>query len=387
MTPVEAAAGLDYTHLDQHSLSVIVAKASVFQALGTTVEELSPVARPRTTNQQVVGVIRDSVVMAGGFLPERVPTREAGIEWLTSQWEAGLWATQHLARNRVSDSVAQLIVKIQAQLHNGCSPSPFEQWHERINALCQQTYGDYWRRPSLILTVLGAPPGGESDPFAMSAATFRYELKSGEVNAEVTLGIAADIFDPTTWAAVPRLLAHEYISHVVGGHPADEASTTGVFAEGVMDWAAEYYFETWIRQVDRAFADVAIEHGLQLREALERRDERLGAARRTGRSCARRLVSFLSQHTGRADSECRERVARLAVEVNLAQDSLAHKDEFAAALDHFLDDDGSLAVPRPRSPCQHAAADSAGASLRTAIVNWSSGGITAAELLTIVVGT
>ena len=171
-------------------------------------------------------------------------------------------------------------------------------------------------------------PGVYSDPYHISART----RVVGET-AVVELQVYLDRFDVVSLLAVPALFTHELVCHAHARE--DRNNDHSLWAEGMMDWVASYFFEKWVVKLDMPYGLTKI-HGGYLR------DQRMTRWRYTGRLAADRLVSWLMQdssvrHVSVAKAVC----ANFALQVNLTNAPLPVKDKLASRL-NIIQRDKSL---------------------------------------------
>lgn len=162
-------------------------------------------------------------------------------------------------------------------------------------------------------------PGVYSDPYHISAQT----RVVGET-AVVELQVYLDRFDVVSLLAVPALFTHELVCHAHARE--DRNNDHSLWAEGVMDWVASYFFERWAVRLDLPYGLTKI-HGGYLR------DRRMTPWRYAGRLAADRLVSWLIEDSSvRHVSVAKAVSANFALLVNLTDAPLAMKDKLASRL-------------------------------------------------------
>jgi hypothetical protein len=137
-------------------------------------------------------------------------------------------------------------------------------------------------------------------------------------------------FDAPGLLAIPALLTHELVCHAYADEDCNDLQS--IWAEGVMDWAAHFYFTQWSVLLDMPYALVK-SHGESLWE------QRMSRARTTGRFIADALVQWLASETSVRSLAVAEKVtARFAVEVNVAAAPLLSKDALAARIANIRTD-------------------------------------------------
>ena len=136
---------------------------------------------------------------------------------------------------------------------------------------------------------------------------------------------------PGAYAAIPWLLVHECICHVPA-RQGGKNSNASPFAEGFMDWAACFFFERWMDQIDASLSLAASQSQGLIDRTLTRPETSEGAARLRGRSAAKRIVTWLRNDHGYDEERAKAWVAKFATDLNCHEASLAKKDSFVVAL-------------------------------------------------------
>lgn len=161
--------------------------------------------------------------------------------------------------------------------------------------------------------------GRFADAYHVSARTRVHPNRS-----VVELQIHLDEFEAPSLLAIPALLTHELVCHAYANE--DRNRATSIWAEGVMDWVAAFFFHIWSPQLSLPYAAVK-QHGGQLW------DGRMFPARYTGRAAADTLVEWLIGEPWVRGLGMAERVvAKLALEVNVAQAPLHEKDRLTSRM-------------------------------------------------------
>ena len=216
-------------------------------------------------------------------------------------------------------------------LCNACSAAqvadPFEALFETIAPCAAGLYDTDWP-PVALSTRRFASAGGA---YGVSAFTLPASAANGPV--EVVLRIDPDAFGPKSYAAIPALLIHECVCHVATWMPVPPPSPDNgsPFAEGFMDFAADYYRALWSSELG-ALAPIVEQHGQQLFAEIEQRGGPLSVGRRRGRHAAQVMKHQLVAQVGSTPAEASRLVARLAVELNVVPRPLAIKDRFVEHL-------------------------------------------------------
>lgn len=162
-------------------------------------------------------------------------------------------------------------------------------------------------------------PGDYRDAYHVNAQT-RVSSKAATVELQVHL----DRFDVVSMLAVPALFTHELVCHAHAQE--DQNNNHSLWAEGVMDWVAAYFFEAWAPGVGLPYGLTKI-HGRQLW------DDRMTPWRYAGRLAADALVEWLvKDRSVRRTSVAQAVTTKFALQVNLADAPLLAKDMLASRL-------------------------------------------------------
>jgi hypothetical protein len=270
-----------------------------------------------------------------------------------------------LAMWQLAAEVRALVGALRELLSGAAGTDPFHRLFTGITALAQAIYQDDWRTAELGMAHLRRHPRGGQDPYGVTAAT---PWPPDDLAAAVELRIQPDGFGPAAFAVVPILLIHECICHVPARQ--DRAANDSTFAEGLMDWVGYFFHDRWAVALDPELAPAARQHAEALRNVLTRGSSAEAQARRAGHRAAHILQAWFEGEP--RDSPIAERlspaeaglaVARLAVQLNTVDRSLADKDHFVSL----------LSVPLPPQ-------------LEDALRGWYSGRLPAAALLDVRVG-
>jgi hypothetical protein len=307
----------------------IVARTAVLHAVRNHSQRLTRLAPNSLRAQKALVDLR----LASLSVPEqRAPQgkqNDAAVRWLADDWGFSLkTATDY--RQQLGDGLDAEAVRLLQDLYFSLTKchtgDVIETCFAQICKLGLDIYGPKeWQQPILKLAAAGRWSGDAGDPYRMTARTERGLTGP----ATITLTLHLDHFGPESYAALPRLLAHECLSHAVGGHPPRYAHNDSIFAEGWVDWAVGEIFAHWIRRRDREFAEIAIQHGRALTEQLMQRDS--GWTQIIGHDLADKISLWLGTELG-DDTVGRVAAARLAFALNLASGSLLIKDEITQQL-------------------------------------------------------
>jgi hypothetical protein len=157
------------------------------------------------------------------------------------------------------------------------------------------------------------------DPYSVNAET-RIRGNAASVELQVYL----DRFDAPSLLAIPALLTHELICHTQARE--DRNNDRSIWAEGVMDWAALFFFEIWAARTGLPYGLTKI-HGRRLW------DNRMTSFRYTGRLAADTLVEWLVRDQSvKLTTVAQALTAKLALQVNVVDAPLPVKDALASRM-------------------------------------------------------
>jgi hypothetical protein len=202
---------------------------------------------------------------------------------------------------------------------------------QNVERHAQALYGEAWRPTALSILHTRSHPRRANpafDPYAVSATIVWPPTAEG---ANIELHVYCEKFGPAAFAAVPMLLTHECVCHVAANQ--SEAKADSAFAEGLLDWAAYYFLDTWAVKLDPEFGPTVRKHAQQLKTVLMSDGlSNEGIARRVGHDAAGYLQAWFEEYVTLSPEESRLRVAQLAVELNTVQRPLAAKDNLVSRL-------------------------------------------------------
>lgn len=230
----------------------------------------------------------------------------------------------------VTDSESNLIRQVLILLRQGSDiQDPFKRLAEGVEANCRILYREAWPIPDFAVVLKRRHPRSHwypGDPYPVTGET---------QGSSVRLVISSDEFGPVAFAVLPQILIHEYVCHVPARQ--DGNSNTSLFAEGLMDWVAEFFHDQWIALLDADLAVAATIHSRHLREVvLSDSSHPAVRARQAGHRAAERLAVWLQTSLSPAEMWTREMaiigVARLAICLNREEASLGRKNLFVSRL-------------------------------------------------------
>jgi hypothetical protein len=247
------------------------------------------------------------------------------VSEVMASWRAEIYmtATGRRTKPKAQGLLAELYELAKEAVHH----DPFKELLDQVAAKTSAIYGTWWRDVSLSLGYTREhprPPGSDSN--GIGAAT-----KLDDDRAEIQLDIYATDFGPAAYAALPYVLIHECVCHVPARQ--DKNDNRSEFAEGFLDWAAVYFFERWIAELDSCLAPAAIEHTARLGGILKRETSPTGVQRLRGHHKAQLLATwFQDSGISGCRDQARAKVASLAIELNETDTSLARKDWFLSTV-------------------------------------------------------
>jgi hypothetical protein len=238
-------------------------------------------------------------------------------------------------RPNIDPSDAMLLSSVEWLLYRGIEAytrraiNPLSDTFSRVVKLSGGAYGEQdWRRLRLEVQATiehsGPPPSGP-DPFAISVRT------TLGPDPAVQLLVRPSGFGPADYAILPYMLIHECICRALARH--DVVGNGSVFAEGFMDWTAEYFYRLWLPHINGRIADFANRQMAAFREVRAGRAD--ASHRRFGQLRATQLVDWISgvpSGPGKSRRVAMVKVANLALALNATNASRDVKDHFVSEL-------------------------------------------------------
>jgi hypothetical protein len=254
----------------------------------------------------------------------------AAVSQVVEAWCGALSAA--MTKHTLAPAARQLFTDMRTSLCGGvASDDPFTAMLRNVERQAQALYGDAWRPTALSVFHTRDHPRRASpatDPYPVTAAIVWPPAPEG---AEIELHVYCKEFGPAAFAAVPMLLTHECVAHVPARQA--EAKADSAFAEGLLDWAAYYFLDTWAIKLDPDFGPAVRKHAQRLKTVLlADHTTREGIARRVGHDAAEYLQAWFEQHLMMTSDESRVRVAQLAVEINTVDRALSVKENLVSRL-------------------------------------------------------
>jgi hypothetical protein len=340
--------GSPHDQLDPEMWRVLLARGALFRAIRSRLARLSDLAGQPVRAvllahlEQTIQALALSGDMDDALVVKRV----------VADWTLALDAVLGWPRLAMADRT--LLTELRRLVTEAASCDPFDAVFAPIQWQASQLYGPAWRPARLSLAHIRSHPRHSADPYGLTAMT---PWPPGPGAAEIELQIWCDGFGPAAYAAVPMVLTHECVCHVPARQ--DRAKNDSQFAEGFLDWAAYHFFRIWAGKVDPQFAVAARLHAERLRQVLTGQPTSNEVqARLLGHHAAEELQAWFESEHGMDDVESRTLVARLAVELNVADRPLVAKDHFVSL----------LGLPMPPE-------------VAAALAGWLEGGTSAEDLL------
>ncbi|TMM38887.1 MAG: hypothetical protein E6F99_08185 [Actinobacteria bacterium] len=315
-----------YAFLEPSVWRSLLARAAVFHATRRMLGNLCDLAE----RVRAVEMVLDQLQLRAQEVSEEDDDATAVAQVVTA-WDGDL--SRVLELRRVEADVLRLLAEVRAALEHACGGDPFQAMFRAVEREARALYGSAWRPAVLSLAHIRSHPREghpATDPYGLTATT-AWSQRAGQDEALVELQIYGERFGPAAYAAVPMLLTHECVCHVPARQ--DRVRNDSAFAEGLLDWAAYHFLSLWAVKLDRELGPTARKHAERLKSVLTGRSTtREGAARRVGHDAAGNLAAWFESECEMSAEESFHRVARLAVELNMVDRSLAAKENLVSLL-------------------------------------------------------
>lgn len=204
-----------------------------------------------------------------------------------------------------------------------------EPFHRLFSTIVEQSvavYGPAWPGCSLVVSRSDSHSRSGGQPagyYGVSATTH-----PGAGAPMIELRVSPGTFGPAAFAAVPALLVRECVCHVPvrPRDGADDDHDRGMYREGFVDWAAEFFLHRWAGLLEPDISGPALRHGTVALFL-----DRMGStprchSRRVGRRSAEESAAWFRNSVLLCAEESDASVARLAVELNMDESLPEHKD-------------------------------------------------------------
>jgi hypothetical protein len=250
---------------------------------------------------------------------ETVELLKANIEQRIELVQGGSDELRRL-QNLVDDATALDFIQEIFDSLSKRSRQIYRAWGPRRTVLEREWLADHPRK--------ALKPGVYRDPYHVDAVT---TINQRNV-ATIELRVHLDRFDTLSLLAVPALLTHELVCHAHSRETGSDSKS--MWAEGVMDWAAQFFFQRWSPGLDLPYSLTTV-HGRELWQ------NRGTSDRHSGQIAAMTLLDWLrAEPQVRTFSVAEAMAARLTLEVNATDASLLAKDRLASRLaDVWSDED------------------------------------------------
>lgn len=312
-----------YEYLKQDVWFQLLARAVLFHAVRVHIETLHDRA---TRSDSVQHVVHGYYLSAADGAADAQGT--TGIDAVLADFCTRARAVA--ARRGTKPPDAELLTDLARLAEDAVVQDPFARMLERVNDLAAREYGRGWRKPELSLARVTENPSRPVypvDPYPITGSTFH------KPKLTVELVLDPDGFGPATYAAMPMVLVHECVCHVAAAQRG-ETCNESTFAEGFMDYAAQYFFDAWIGRIDRDLAPAAREHAPELVHKYLQPGNPDADVRQDGLRAARKLRAWLESPDGLnlRPTSGPTAVADLAVDLNRVNEKLIKKDQLVATL-------------------------------------------------------
>jgi hypothetical protein len=327
------SAGSSYEYLKLEMWHTLLARALIFRAIASRLGDLCNAVHDQKkyggsvkTALQLLYQTSDDV--AGNADTDLLAVAEVVQHWLAEIEKIARAPSAEDEARRLLSRLQELLSELQEFLAEGAVPDPFRELLDRVGAQAAAVYGVSWRQVSFSLLHLREhprPPGGDRDPYALTATT-----KVDDGQARIELQVYPAEFGPEAYAAMPMIFTHECVCHV----PAQqfENRNASPFAEGFLDWAAIFFFDMWMALLDSELTPAAKRHAAQLGAIRKEIGRTAWAERIGGHEAADVLATWFETEMRYSAPEAQAKVARLAVELNKASARLEKKDLFVSEL-------------------------------------------------------
>lgn len=332
-----------YSELDQATWLELLARGAIWRACAPRLWELGGLSEDRPAIGAALADVHRCAVRAAMRATKEA---QSAVRLAAAGWRESL--AEAIDDHSTSDEDRRLLAEVLQLVEGVECGDPFGELFARLASQTRHIYRDSWRGADFEVVALPQPlQRAPNDPFGVTATTY-----AADADPVVELWIRPNMLGPAAYGAIPYLLVHELVCHV--GARQEEVDNGSPFAEGLMDWVAEYFFKRWIGEVDHRLAAAAEGYFEQLAALQRVPTSEEGAARISGHQAGRRLVAWLVGVHGRSRVQAEAETARLGVEINPEEASLARKDLLVAQLNegHWAPDFAKvlLAVIERRRP-------------------------------------
>jgi hypothetical protein len=203
--------------------------------------------------QELVGLELDQLHWLGAILDDAYLTITTQANRYADSDE-GFDACLEWVRNNIEQRIGMAPEDLELhrllQLTDDAHPSDvIQEIFDKLAGSAQVIYRSGPRRKVRLLRewlnthpVGSVRPGDFRDPYHVDALTNVRQQVS-----EIELRVHLDDFDAWSLLAIPALLTHELVCHAYARD--DRDNQRSIWAEGVMDWTAVFFFEKWSRRL------------------------------------------------------------------------------------------------------------------------------------------
>jgi hypothetical protein len=204
--------------------------------------------------------------------------------------EAAFARSIELVKNNIEQRISTMggnaeLDRLKALVDRANMCNPIGQIFDQLAKKTKTVYGAKFSRKATLESewlidhpLRSSRPGVYPDPYHVTAQT-----RVHGNNARIQLQVHLDEFEVLSLLAVPAILTHELVCHAHAQE--DGYDSRSIWAEGVMDWTALYFFEQWSWCLGLPYGNTD-EHGKILWE------RRMNASRLTGRYAAATLTQW-----------------------------------------------------------------------------------------------
>lgn len=245
--------------------------------------------------------------------------------------EAAFERSIEIVKNNIEQRISTLgsdaeLERLKSLMDGAVICDPLQEIFRHLATRTRAAYGiAYARKAALEPKWMNDHPlksshGGDyPDPYHVTAKT----AVDGN-RATIRLQVHLDGFEVMSLLAIPALLTHELVCHAHAKE--SDYDSRSIWAEGVMDWTAMFFFEQWSWHLDLPYGNID-EHGKLLWA------RRANRSRLTGRYAASDLAKWLANEPSvRGINVARRVTAKLALDVNSWEAPLTEKDTLATRL-------------------------------------------------------
>jgi hypothetical protein len=304
-----------YSELDETTWLELLVRGAIWRACAPRLWELGQPAEDRPAVGAALADVHRCAARAARWAKK---SGQSGVKLAMAGWSESIAVA--IDDESISEEDRRLLAEILQLVEEVECGDPFGELFTRLASQTRHVYRDSWQGADFEVVALPQPlQRAPNDPFGVTATTY-----AADADLVVELWIRPNMLGPAAYGVIPYLLVHELVCHV--GARQEEVDNGSQFAEGLMDWVAEYFFRRWIGEVDHRLAAAAEGYFEQLASLQRVPTSEGGAVRIYGHQAGRQLVAWLVGVHGRSRAQAEAETARLGVEINCEEASLARKD-------------------------------------------------------------